>query len=196
MSKVAITGNASGSGTFTIAAPNSNTDRTLTLPDSAGTIATTNGITMIDEFVLPADLVGNADPITTWIRNNLILAVQLGPQMSLSSGQFTFPQTGIYRIHARAVFDENGSGSDNSVQFNIMGTTDNFATADQIIGYGNVFLSSSNARANPTVDALVNITDTTNQKVQVQLASQLSTNQIFGGNGQTRIQFMRLGDSA
>lgn len=38
MSKVAISGNASGSGIFTIAAPNSNTDRTLTLPDSAGTL--------------------------------------------------------------------------------------------------------------------------------------------------------------
>jgi hypothetical protein len=40
MSKVAITGNASGTGTFTIAAPNSNTDRTLTLPDQTGTILT------------------------------------------------------------------------------------------------------------------------------------------------------------
>ncbi len=40
MSKVAISGNASGTGTFTIAAPNSNSDRTLTLPDNAGTILT------------------------------------------------------------------------------------------------------------------------------------------------------------
>lgn len=40
MSKVAITGNASGSATFTIAAPDSSTNRTLTLPDSTGTIAT------------------------------------------------------------------------------------------------------------------------------------------------------------
>ena len=40
MSKVSITGNASGTGTFTIAAPNSNTDRTLTLPDEAGTVLT------------------------------------------------------------------------------------------------------------------------------------------------------------
>ena len=40
MSKVAITGNASGTGTFTIASPDSNTDRTLNLPDSAGTLAT------------------------------------------------------------------------------------------------------------------------------------------------------------
>jgi hypothetical protein len=41
MSKVSITGNASGTGTFTLAAPNSNSDRTLTLPDNTGTIVTT-----------------------------------------------------------------------------------------------------------------------------------------------------------
>jgi len=40
MSKIALTPNASGTGTFTIAAPNSNTDRTLTLPDEAGTVLT------------------------------------------------------------------------------------------------------------------------------------------------------------
>ena len=40
MSKVAITGNASGAGVFTIASPNSATDRTLTLPDETGTMAT------------------------------------------------------------------------------------------------------------------------------------------------------------
>ena len=41
MSMVALSGNASGTGTFTIASPNSNTDRTLTLPDNTGTILTT-----------------------------------------------------------------------------------------------------------------------------------------------------------
>jgi hypothetical protein len=41
MSKVALSGNALGTGTFTIASPNSNTDRTLTLPDNTGTILTT-----------------------------------------------------------------------------------------------------------------------------------------------------------
>jgi hypothetical protein len=38
MSKIALSGNASGTGTFTIASPNSSTDRTLDLPDAAGTI--------------------------------------------------------------------------------------------------------------------------------------------------------------
>lgn len=40
MSKIALSGNPSGTGTFTIASPNSNTDRTLTLPDNTGTVLT------------------------------------------------------------------------------------------------------------------------------------------------------------
>jgi hypothetical protein len=44
MSRVVIQGDASGTGDFTIAAPNSNTDRTLTLPDEAGEVLV-NGTT-------------------------------------------------------------------------------------------------------------------------------------------------------
>jgi hypothetical protein len=40
MSKIALSGNASGTGTFTLASPDSNSDRTLNLPDSEGTLAT------------------------------------------------------------------------------------------------------------------------------------------------------------
>jgi|SaaInlStandDraft_3_1057020.scaffolds.fasta_scaffold69974_1 hypothetical protein len=38
MSKVKIQGNASGTGVVTLTAPNTNTDRTITLPDSTGSI--------------------------------------------------------------------------------------------------------------------------------------------------------------
>ena len=41
MSKISIKPNDSGTGTFTLESPNSNTDRTLTLPDEAGTVLTT-----------------------------------------------------------------------------------------------------------------------------------------------------------
>jgi hypothetical protein len=40
MSKVAIQGAATGTGVFTLASPATNTDRTLTLPDEAGTVLT------------------------------------------------------------------------------------------------------------------------------------------------------------
>lgn len=41
MSQIKVQGNASGTGIFTIASPNSNTNRTLDLPDNSGTILTT-----------------------------------------------------------------------------------------------------------------------------------------------------------
>ncbi len=44
MSKVSIAGDVNGTGVFTIAAPNGNTNRTITLPDEAGTILTTAGV--------------------------------------------------------------------------------------------------------------------------------------------------------
>ena len=54
MSKITLTPNDNGAGTFTIASPNSNTNRTLTLPDSAGELLTTTGdgsnLTGIDSF--------------------------------------------------------------------------------------------------------------------------------------------------
>ena len=43
MSKVKIQGNASGTGVLTVTAPNTSTDRTLTLPDSTGTLLTADG---------------------------------------------------------------------------------------------------------------------------------------------------------
>jgi hypothetical protein len=38
MSKIALASDPSGTGTFTIASPNSNTNRTLTLPDTSGEV--------------------------------------------------------------------------------------------------------------------------------------------------------------
>ena len=42
MAKVKIQGNASGTGVLTIAAPNTSTDRTITLPDATGTLLDEN----------------------------------------------------------------------------------------------------------------------------------------------------------
>ncbi len=44
MSKISLTPNASGTGTFTIESPNSNTNRTLTLPDSDGALVSAGDI--------------------------------------------------------------------------------------------------------------------------------------------------------
>jgi len=43
MAKVKIQGHATATGILTIAAPNTNSDRTITLPDATGTLLTTDG---------------------------------------------------------------------------------------------------------------------------------------------------------
>ena len=43
MAKVKIQGHASGTGVLTVTAPNTSTDRTITLPDSTGTLLTADG---------------------------------------------------------------------------------------------------------------------------------------------------------
>ena len=79
MSKVSITGNASGTGTFTIAAPNSNTDRTLTLPDEAGSFVTADGS-------------GNVDVAGTVTADGLAVDISNGKMELLSSGRLQLKQ--------------------------------------------------------------------------------------------------------
>ena len=61
MSKVVIAGDASGTGTFTISAPNGNTDRTLVLPDEAGTVLTSASGLIAENLTgsVPASAIGN-----------------------------------------------------------------------------------------------------------------------------------------
>ena len=55
MSKISLEPNDSGAGTFTLAAPNSNTNRTLTLPDASGNIIAADASTgRFDSSNMPA----------------------------------------------------------------------------------------------------------------------------------------------
>lgn len=65
MSKISISGNASGTGVFTIASPNSNTDRTLTLPDATGTF-----VTKASTYIAPAELGSGTADNTTFLRGD------------------------------------------------------------------------------------------------------------------------------
>jgi len=64
MSKIALTPNGSGSGVFTIASPNSNTNRTITLPDESITLGA--GSPSIDDN-------GNATALTIDSDENLLV---------------------------------------------------------------------------------------------------------------------------
>ena len=60
MSNITLNPNASGTGTFSIASPNSNTDRTLTLPDSDGELASldSSGNLLVGKTALSSSIDG------------------------------------------------------------------------------------------------------------------------------------------
>jgi hypothetical protein len=64
MSLVKVSGNASGTGIFTIASPNSNTDRTLTLPDATGTAVLDTATQTLTNKTLGSGLVMSVSAIT------------------------------------------------------------------------------------------------------------------------------------
>jgi len=60
MSKITLSGNASGTGTFTLASPNSNSDRTLNLPDAGGTmVLDTAPQTLTNKDIVATQLTGD-----------------------------------------------------------------------------------------------------------------------------------------
>jgi hypothetical protein len=72
MSKIALSGNASGTGTFTFAAPGTNTDRTLTLPDATGTVLTDQSTVSATQITGALNATGSA-PIfacRAWVNFN------------------------------------------------------------------------------------------------------------------------------
>jgi len=81
MSKVKIQGNASGTGTLTISAPNTDTDRSLTLPDTAG------------EFVT-ADASGNVGIGTSSPESKLHVYVDNVRAPSVNADDFIIEKTG------------------------------------------------------------------------------------------------------
>ena len=72
MSKIKLAPNASGTGVLTIAAPNTNTDRTINIPDTAGDIVTTGDSGTITAPMLDGGQTGSAPAFAcrAWVNFN------------------------------------------------------------------------------------------------------------------------------
>jgi hypothetical protein len=113
MAKVKITGHASGSGVLTITAPNTSTDRTVTLPDSTGTLLdTTSGL---DATKLSGTLPALNGASLTGVagRKNMVIngAMQVAQRATSATGINTDSSaTELYRTVDRFIFGGNDSG--------------------------------------------------------------------------------------
>jgi hypothetical protein len=171
----------------------------LTVPTTSGTVATTNGITEADIWVLTQDtgsVIADAQLNANIARLTANGAGYLGTGMSWSSGIFTFPSTGIWSIQAHMKAQQNGTGgtSNEYGYIDLRTTTDNStynsaASAQNSSLDGNDWLSAS-------VTFLFDVTDTTTHKVTFYVGSQDSM--IVQGNAsvlETGFVFIRLGDT-
>jgi hypothetical protein len=116
MSKIALASNVDGTGTFTLASPNSNSDRTLNLPDNSGTVLTTGSTFAGTGPAFSATLAPNQN-----VTNNTITKVQLSVEQfdtnscfdSTTNYRFT-PTVAGYYLFTYAV--RGGLVSGNNVQ--------------------------------------------------------------------------------
>ncbi len=125
MSNIAIKGNASGTGTFTVEAPNSNTDRTLVLPDEAGTVltsASTSNFPTGSVIQVLESTAFDATYITSTSFQDIDLAVSITPKATSS------------KILVMANGSYTQDGVDNTLGY-VQLVRDTTAIANHLVGY-------------------------------------------------------------
>jgi len=109
MSKISLQPNASGTGTFTLAAPDSNTNRTLSLPDEAGSVLT--DVSDLEPQVKTATNATGSAPVyacRAWVNFDGTGTVSIRASGNVSS--ITDNGTGDYTVNfATAMPDANYS---------------------------------------------------------------------------------------
>jgi hypothetical protein len=181
-----------GSGNYTILtnAGSLGSDKTITIPNETATLATTNGITEYDAWYFTANITSAADITSNWARNNSEGFSKIGTGMSESSGIFTFPSTGIWRIDVQILSECRDQAFPN-VMTKVTLDNSSYTTAMQVYFGDRSGLGTAKKHSGFTV---VDVTDTSNVKVKFTTVSLNSTNFIFG-NTNTRFAFTRLGDT-
>jgi hypothetical protein len=172
-----------------------------------GTLATGNGgtggtsytpgITEADTWRVTSQFSGDAAPITSnWERDDTDGYGNIGTGMSQSSGVFTFPSTGFYRVTFYHQFSGMTTGpgtSSNYVQQEIQYTANNSSYDDATESWGLIF--QNGAYSMTTSSKIFDITDTSNQKVRFSTTS--AGNNIYtqgdSGKNMTYTTFIKLG---
>jgi len=151
------------------------------------------GITMADQWRLTANLNSNASPISSNLeRIDTTGQGTIGTAMSVSSGIFTFPLTGIYLVRFNFMGDANADGFNTFIEL----TTNNSSYVDiSSCSAGD----SSGYNVSGTQETFIDVTDTSNVKVKFKATSMAgnSNTHIYGNTSlnYTTFTFIRLGDT-
>ena len=175
---------------------------TITIGASGDTIniasgATNNiGITEVDQWYLTSDKTDNSD-----ITANLARVAQsgfgrLGTGMTESSGIFSFPSTGIWRVEFCGAWQV--AAGDNASVETYLTLNDSSYAAIAHAGVSNKAASGTAAGVDSGyVASLIDVTDVANVKVKFTTASMATNTQLNGAADPlgTNFIFTRLGDT-
>ena len=186
-----------GAGNYTVLTNGGSlgSDKTITIPNETATLATTNGITVADQWRLTANITNTTGDITTNLEriDNTISGI-IGSGVTESSGIFSFPSTGIWYINVSASQTSTNVGDNN---FYLKGTDDNFSTEFDLIRLDGDNSNGSSANWVSSGNTIIDVTDTANIKVKMYI-NQTSTGALLMGStdlNRTSITFIRLGDT-
>ncbi len=155
----------------------------------------TNGITGFDTWSLTADKNWSGYNIfdSGFTRNTNFPAI--GSAMTMSSGVFTFPTTGIWEVFLQAnIYD----GTPNAYsEVYIRKSTDsgsNFTTVS--LGDDSIWDDDQNVYANPSCSATIDVTNTSTIKVQLSIDNEQGAHVAANASIlRTYATFKRLGDT-
>ena len=150
----------------------------------------------IDNWKLNSSFSSNDSTVTGWVRSNNTTSSYIGTGMSVSSGVFTFPRTGLYKVTVNlTLFSTN---TDSSFGVSINGSTDNFSSVNEVLSYVYAGDSSSTDIYQAVTDSLLfNCTNTTLRKIKLVSVSFATSSSILGASGYnySSIMFERKGPS-
>ena len=170
------------------------------LPAISGASLTgiTAGITMVDQWRLTSTFQGNASPISSNLeRVDTTGYGVIGSAMTQSSGIFTFPSTGIYRIDFQLHGWDTGGGTA-YLTHNIRTTTNNSSYVNASHASPSAAgISSTNQYMLGYCSYVFDVTDTSTHKVQFKVDMSNTSSYVTGDTNVTftGFWFTRLGDT-
>jgi hypothetical protein len=159
-----------------------------------GTVTGAGGITEADMHRITTNFTGNTDPVTNnWERVDDATFSKMGTGISVSSGIFSFPSTGLYFVKANCQMKTSPTNNNLILQ----GTNDNFSSNDDILSYKTYgTVNSGNPFQTQILETFFNCTNVSTHKVKLNFYASSGLD-IKGDTNQNEstIMFLRLGDS-
>ena len=155
------------------------------------------GVTEIDQWRLTTSFDGSSYLTSNLERVDTAPQGYLGTGMTQSSGVFTFPSTGHWFVKFNINYFGNGDGDIRQAGGTIDATTNNSSYAQLAEGFNGCNNHGANYSMCTEISTILDITDTSNQKVKFQVYTTTSGATCSGStdNNRTFMTFFKFADT-